>query len=153
MAADKVSGANETHLVAAEDMEDHAKSLRVQGQLHHLVDDTAASLWSEVVQKLPPECMLRIPSPIMPTCQCGGGKQVSRSLCKLCGKRQTLLHVLNHCQVALELRRYNQRHDKRPLGDRREPPEPVPTTIPDHGRSTRFYISFPFHCSLDRPAS
>ena len=31
--------------------------------------------------------------------------------CKLCNQRQTLLHVLNHCQVALVLRHYNQRHD------------------------------------------
>ena len=30
---------------------------------------------------------------------------------KLCGKRQTLCHVLNNCKVALELRRYNTRHD------------------------------------------
>ena len=32
--------------------------------------------------------------------------------CKLCGKKQTLLHVLNNCEVALKLRRYNTRHDK-----------------------------------------
>ena len=47
-------------LVATEDREvrlDHARSLTTQGQLHHLVDDDASSLWSEVVQKLPPECM------------------------------------------------------------------------------------------------
>ena len=31
--------------------------------------------------------------------------------CKLCGKRQTLAHVLNQCPVALQLRRYNTRHD------------------------------------------
>ncbi len=31
------------------------------------------------------------------------------SSCKLCGERQTLM---NHCRVALELRRYNERHDK-----------------------------------------
>ncbi len=31
--------------------------------------------------------------------------------CKLCGQRQTLQHVLNHCEVALNLRRYNLRHD------------------------------------------
>ena len=31
--------------------------------------------------------------------------------CKLCGKRQTLLHILNNCPVALNFRRYNQRHD------------------------------------------
>ena len=33
------------------------------------------------------------------------------SRCKLCGEKQTLLHVLNHCEVALQLRRYNKRHD------------------------------------------
>ena len=33
------------------------------------------------------------------------------SHCKLCGKRLTLAHVLNHCQVAFDLRRYNARHD------------------------------------------
>ena len=31
--------------------------------------------------------------------------------CKLCGQHQTLLHVLNHCPVALQLRRFNRRHD------------------------------------------
>ena len=48
------------NLVATKDREvrlDHAKSLATQGQLHNLVDDDAASLWLEVVQKLPPECM------------------------------------------------------------------------------------------------
>ena len=47
-------------LVATEDPEerlDHAQSLTLQGQLHHLVDDDTASLWPEVVKKLPPECM------------------------------------------------------------------------------------------------
>ena len=32
--------------------------------------------------------------------------------CKLCGRRQTLLHVLCNCPVALQLRRYNVRHDE-----------------------------------------
>ena len=32
--------------------------------------------------------------------------------CKLCGGNQTLLHVLNRCDVALQLRRYNRRHDQ-----------------------------------------
>ena len=31
---------------------------------------------------------------------------------KLCGRKQTLLHVLNNCQVALQLRHYNKRHAK-----------------------------------------
>ena len=32
--------------------------------------------------------------------------------CKLCGHKQTILHILNHCEVALQLHRYNQRHDR-----------------------------------------
>ena len=34
--------------------------------------------------------------------------------CTLCGKLQTLYHILsnNNCKVALELRRYNTRHDQ-----------------------------------------
>ena len=31
--------------------------------------------------------------------------------CPLCGERQTLIHVLNNCRVALDLHRYNPRHD------------------------------------------
>ena len=32
-------------------------------------------------------------------------------LCKLCGKKQVCLHCLNSCEIALELHRYNRRHD------------------------------------------
>ena len=32
--------------------------------------------------------------------------------CKLCGGRQTLYHILNNCKVALDLRRYNTRHNE-----------------------------------------
>ena len=31
--------------------------------------------------------------------------------CPLCGDQQTLIHVLNSCRVARDLRRYNRRHD------------------------------------------
>ena len=48
---------NRVMLEDAEERLDHATSLATQGQLHHLVDDDAAILWSEVVHKLPPECM------------------------------------------------------------------------------------------------
>ena len=37
--------------------------------------------------------------------------------CKLCGRKQTLLHILNDCPVALELRRYNQRQGFKALLD------------------------------------
>ena len=38
-------------------------------------------------------------------------KKLSSPNCPLCFDRQTLLHTLNHCPVALLSRRYNQRHD------------------------------------------
>ena len=31
--------------------------------------------------------------------------------CKLCERKQTLIHVLNDCPIALKLQRYNHRHD------------------------------------------
>ena len=108
------------NLVMTEDTEerlDHAKSLATQGQLHHVVDEDAAVLWSEVVQSLPPECMKFVLNAAQDTLPHNANLSVWRrdaglsSQCKLCGKRQTLLHVLNHCQVALELRHFNKRHD------------------------------------------
>ena len=48
------------NVLAAEDNDErllHAKSLVVQGQLHHLADNYGVSLWADVVQALPPECM------------------------------------------------------------------------------------------------
>ena len=39
------------------------------------------------------------------------GKSVTDK-CRLCNERQSLLHVLNNCSIALHLRRYNHRHDR-----------------------------------------
>ena len=39
------------------------------------------------------------------------GKKLKSPSCPLCGQVQTLLHILNHCPVAPEKRRYNERHD------------------------------------------
>ena len=50
-----------------------------------------------------------IPSLTTPICL--RRKNGLSSQCKLCTECQMLLHVLNNCKVALELRRYNQRHD------------------------------------------
>ena len=38
-------------------------------------------------------------------------KKHNNSSCPLCGEKQTLIHVLNACKVALDERRYNPRHD------------------------------------------
>ena len=108
------------NLVVTEDNEkrlEHARSLVVQGQLHLLDDTNGASLWSDVVQALPPECMKFALNAAQDTLPHNANLSVwmkeagLSDQCKLCNHRQTLLHVLNHCQVALELRRYNQRHD------------------------------------------
>ena len=38
------------------------------------------------------------------------GRGVPRG-CPLCGQQKTLHHILNHCPVALDLRRFSHRHD------------------------------------------
>ena len=38
-------------------------------------------------------------------------KKKESDSCPLCGERQSLIHVLNCCRVARDLRRYNIRHD------------------------------------------
>ena len=39
-------------------------------------------------------------------------KKKPNDSCPLCGERQTLVHTLNNCKVALDQRRYNKRHDE-----------------------------------------
>ena len=96
---------------------EHARGLSSQGELHHLVEEDAAALWSETVQQLPPDCLKFALNATQDTLPHNANLSVWRrkeglsSVCKLCGDRQTLSHVLNHCEIALELRRYNTRHD------------------------------------------
>ena len=98
----------------AESRLEHAKSLVQQGELFRLVDDEASSAWSTAVLSLPPEQMkfaLNASQDTLPhNSNLARWKNMSAA-CTLCGQRQTLQHVLNHCQVALDLRRYNARHD------------------------------------------
>ena len=96
---------------------EHSRSLPRQGELHRLIEGDAATLWSETVQKLPPEALKFALNAAQDTLPHNANLAIWRrseglsSNCKLCGERQTLVHVLNHCQVALDLRRYNARHD------------------------------------------
>ena len=108
------------NLVVVEDNEQrltHAKSPIVKGHLHYLADDDGASWWSDVVQSLPPECMKFALDAAQDTLPHNANLSLWRkeaklyNQCKLCNQPQTLLHTSNHCQVALELRHYNQRHD------------------------------------------
>ena len=96
---------------------DHAKFLTKQGHLHELVDDEAATLWSEVVQKLPPEGLKFALNAAQDTLPHNANLSVWRrgeglsDQYKLCSQCQTQLHTLNHLQVALGLQRFNIRHD------------------------------------------
>ena len=48
--------------------------------------------------------------PTMSTSICGGREEMT-AVPSACNERQTLIHVLNACPVALHARRYNYRHD------------------------------------------
>ena len=96
---------------------EHASSLECQGLVFRYCEDSAASMWSSVVQKLPSELMKFSLNAVQDTLPHNDNLARWRkneglsSSCKLCGERQTLLRVLNACPKALSLRRYNERHD------------------------------------------
>ena len=94
---------------------ERCKALPVQGQTARQFEDRAADLWSQAVLTSPDHVMRFALNAVMDTLPHNAnlhlwGKK-SSSGCQLCHERQTLQHVLNHCIVALERRRYNQRHD------------------------------------------
>ena len=107
-----------TKLVASEDAItrlEHAMNLPRQGQLLRDTPDPAVEIWATAVCNLPSATMKFILNAATDTLPNNSNlalwrKPVSAS-CKLCGEKQTLAHVLNHCSIALELRRYNHRHD------------------------------------------
>ena len=95
----------------------HAKSLARQGQVFRCSEEHAATIWSIAVGRLPPELLKFSLNAVQDTLPHNSNLAMWRktdslsSVCKLCGVRQTLIHVLNNCPRALDLRRYNERHD------------------------------------------
>ena len=95
---------------------EHAKSLPQQGELlRDTPDQAAAKVWSVAVGNLSSSATKFILNAACDTLPHNSnlslwGRGVP-SGCPLCGQKQTLLHILNHCPVALELRRFNHRHD------------------------------------------
>ena len=91
------------------------KSLVMQGRTVRQFCDRAANLWAEAVQALP-DCSMRFAlNSVTNTLPHNAnlhlwGKKPSPTY-QLCPERQTLQHVLNHCETALEKRTYNERHD------------------------------------------
>ena len=78
--------------------------------------DTSPDLWVRAVHGLPPETMKFALNASLNTLPTNAnlhmwGKNPT-NICPLCQEsRQSLVHILNNCPVALELRRYSKRHD------------------------------------------
>ena len=98
---------------------EHTESLPRQGQLMQATPehDPAAEIWASAVSNLPSESLKFAMNAATDTLPHNANLALWRHAdgisgnCKLCGNTQTLVHVLNSCQVALNLRRYNSRHD------------------------------------------
>ena len=87
-----------------------------QGEMVRLWDEASPATWVKAVQGLPPEPLKFALNATLNTLPTNAnlhtwGKK-TKDTCYLCKEhRQTLAHVLNNCQVAMELRRYSERHD------------------------------------------
>ena len=78
------------------------------------MDGIAPTIWSKAVQSLPSGLMKFALNAAQDTLPHNVNLAYWCSLsdtCKLCRGRQTFLHLLNNCLVALQCRRCNQRHD------------------------------------------
>lgn len=100
----------------ATERREYAESLPVQGQLMR-VQSFAADIWATAVSNLGSETLKFALNAATDTLPHNSNLAKWRNgavqdKCKLCGQKQTLLHVLNNCEVSLKLRRYNVRHDK-----------------------------------------
>ena len=94
---------------------EHSMSLGTQGRLFQVVDTHASAVWSRVIQALTGPEMKFVLNTANDTLPHNANLSRWRSpsdACKFCSGKQTLNHILNHCKKALELRRFNTRHDQ-----------------------------------------
>ena len=93
----------------------HTTSLQVQGLTVREFEGRAAQNWSTVIHSLPEwhfKFALNAVTDSLPhNANLYKWKKLSSPMRQLCGEYQSLAHILNSCQKALELRRYNTRHD------------------------------------------
>ena len=89
--------------------------LEVQGDISRRFDDQASSIWAQVLWKLPEKVMKFAINAVQDTLPHNANPHLWKKLpspnCPMCSDRQTLLHALDHCPVALQNRCYNQGHD------------------------------------------
>ena len=100
---------------ANEKIRDRLLSLEKEGQMFRNTSSDAANVWASVLVYLPDELMKFALNSAVDTLPHNANlhlwKKRGDDRCPLCGDRQTLIHVLNICPVALKARRFNLRHD------------------------------------------
>ena len=94
---------------------DELLSLEKEGQMfrHHTCE--SAGLGGRTLLQLPEEHRRFVTNGAVATLPHNANLQLWKkrqdNKCPLCGERQSLIHVLNTCPVALNARRFNQHHD------------------------------------------
>ena len=100
---------------AIEVSQDHLLSLDKEGHMFRCTSTDAAEIWGESLMCLPDDVRKFALNSAMDTLPHNANlylwKKRGDNTCPLCGERQTLIHVLNACPVALGAQRYNTRHD------------------------------------------
>ena len=91
--------------------------LEKEGHMLGAAPTDAATIWSKAVQALPQNTLKFALNARLDTLLHNNNlhlwKKRSSSMCQLCHQpNQSLIHVLNNCSMALQLRRYNERHDE-----------------------------------------
>ena len=93
----------------------HTTSLPVQGLTVREFEGSAAQNWSTAIFSLQEWVFKFALNAVTDTLPHNSNlcrwKKLSSPRCQLCGEIQSLTHVLNSCQKALDFRRYTTRHD------------------------------------------
>lgn len=91
--------------------------LPTQGEMARQWEGKSPELWVKAVQTLPPEPMKFALNASLDTLPTNSNLHIwgkkAYNLCSLCKESgQSLVHVLNRCPAAMDLRRYSRRHDE-----------------------------------------
>ena len=89
-------------------------SLEREGQMFQCMSSDAAATWDQALMELSDVHRKFAINSAVDTLPHNANLHLwpkRNDVCPLCGNRQTLIHVLNACPVALQARRYNHRHD------------------------------------------
>ena len=87
---------------------EECRALAVQGNLSRQFADRASTIWAQALWELPEKVMKFTLNAVQDTLPHNANLHLWKKLpspnCPLCSERQTLLHSLNHCPVALKSR-------------------------------------------------